>query len=193
MISRVQVMSSFCAWVRQRPWLLMSSSGYFLARSLEIRSSWNSLLLDPLGQRAPLLVVGEVVGQPLRVELELAARRAQRMLLGILVELPQTGRDLLPIRIGGDDVVLLVLEVLPADRPARAPCCRSPTFIFSSDGHAAGVLLVEPQLLGHLAHGLVVAERLADGLDGLVLDDAPRAPTGRRRTCCRCLPLPAWC
>ena len=136
--------------------------------------------LHPLGQRSPFVVVRVVVGQPLRIELEFAARGRQRMLLGILAELVQAGRHLLPLGIGRDDVVLLVLEVVPGNDLIELHVVETELDLVLQS-HPACELLVEAELLGHFAHGLEVAQRFAERLYRLVLHQGAmdRSPSGR--------------
>ena len=63
---------------------------------------------------APARCRRESVGQPLRVELQLAARGLEGVLLGIFVELAEARRHLLPLRVGGHDAVLLVARSRPS-------------------------------------------------------------------------------
>ena len=70
---------------------------------------------DPACHRRTLLVVGEVRGESLGPELDLAGRRVERPVLGIFVEAAHSGRKLIPI--GGKlrEVEALLLEGLPVD------------------------------------------------------------------------------
>ncbi len=125
-------------------------------------------LLDPVRHRRALGVVGEVLGQVLGEELHLARRRLERVALGVFVEVLEAGGVRVPVRVGGDHVVALLLELLVAHQVLHAGALE-PGIDQILDAPPVGVGLEQAQPLGHLADDLVVAERLAAGLDGLLL------------------------
>ena len=109
-----QVMSSWLACTRQRGWLETHQQRILLGPLAGEALVVAHALLDPVRHRRPLLVVGEVLGQVLGEELDLARGGLERVALGILVEVLQAGRVLVPVGIGGDHVVALLLELLVA-------------------------------------------------------------------------------
>ena len=123
---------------------------------------------DPLGHRGPLEVVREVLFETGGLELELAGRCRERVLLRILIEVVEAGGDVLPSVGRGNHIVSLLVELLPADE-VGAPGGLPAVLDELGDGLAAGVFLQQSQALGDLADDLVVAERLGEGFDALVL------------------------
>src|SRR5665647_47172 len=122
----------------------------------------------PVGHRGSFFVIGEMLCQPFRVELDLPAGSAERVILRILVEVEHAGFALLPVGVLWDHVVALLLEFLERDLSGSAgvlPAELDPVF----DALAARVLLEQAKSFGDGADYLVVALRFASGLYRLVL------------------------
>ena len=69
----------------------------------------------PLCQRAALDVIGEMLGDGIGVEVELAGSGLERMALGVVVELAQSRRQILPFGVELWDVILLLAQIIERD------------------------------------------------------------------------------
>src|SRR4030042_2783121 len=88
------------------------------------------------------------------------------MFLRVLVELYHAGAVLLPVGVGGDNVVILFTQLLPG-KQARFGYARvvETEFYPFLDRFTPGVFFLQAQLFSYLDDHLVVALRLADRLD----------------------------
>ncbi len=133
-------------------------------------------LVDPVRDRAALLVVGEHLREGGRVVLELARGRRERVSFRVFVEPDEACGHLLPILLGGEGVVLLLLELLEAHllRGARVLEAGLDELVAGLALHVALVeVLVDAtvllQLLRHFAHRLHVGHGFEARVDGLLL------------------------
>ena len=132
--------------------------------------------VHPVRDGAALLVVGEHLRERRGVVFQLARRRLKRMALGVVMELRQAHRQVFPVLLRGERVVLLLLELLEGHLLRGARVFEAGLDVLLA-GLAAHVALVEVlvdaaellQRLGDLAHGLHVGLGLQSRLDGLAL------------------------
>src|SRR4030042_2187899 len=87
------------------------------------------------------------------------------MFLGVLIELYHAGAVLLPVGVGGDNVVVLFTQLLPGKqaRFGYARVVKTPFYPFL-DRFIPGVFFLQAQLFSYLDDHLVVALGLADRL-----------------------------
>src|SRR4030043_2236515 len=88
------------------------------------------------------------------------------MFLGVLIELYHAGAVLLPVGVGGYDILVLFTQLLPGKqaRLGYAGVVKTPFYPFL-DRFTPGVFFLQAQLFSYLDNHLVVALRLADRLD----------------------------
>jgi hypothetical protein len=125
---------------------------------------------DPLGHRGAFLVVREMLGQPGGVELEQTRGSSEGIALGIFVELDEAGRDALPIRVGGNHEVALVVQLLPTDEvlDVRGLVPQPDEFVL---GPAPGIFLQHPQAVGDHLDDLVIAVRFTQRFDAPLFEE----------------------
>src|SRR4030042_2985475 len=110
--------------------------------------------------RWSLIIVRKMLSQTGSIELYLTCRCGQRILRWVLIELYQASRDLWPIRVGGYDVISLLLYLFPANHILHTGCFKS-EFYQVFNGPATGILFKHSQSVSYHANYLVIALGLA--------------------------------
>ena len=127
-----------------------------------------SAFVNPMRNGATLFVVGEVLRKRGGIVLQLAGWCAERVCLGIVVELTHASGDVFPVLASGEGVVLLLFEFFKGHAFGSATCVKAhanPLVVgFSSQIFVVDIFVNAAELLeflGHFCDDFLVRLRLA--------------------------------